>query len=117
MQTKARFREAHVHRYFEAHRAMLDGALLASKSYEIAGSPGVRTAAPAIFVVDAADEAVPNEAADKPCNLKGGIFVNQNAAFSDYHVIGANPAGNACLTDAAFVANRFRAIGIRRPAA
>ena len=29
--------------------------LLASKSYEIAGSPGARTATPAIFVVDAAD--------------------------------------------------------------
>ncbi|WP_417668807.1 phenylacetic acid degradation protein PaaN [Roseibium sp.] len=41
-------------------------------------------------------------------NLTGNIFVNQSAAFSDYHVTGANPAGNASLTDAAFVANRFR---------
>jgi phenylacetic acid degradation protein paaN len=69
--------------------------------------------------------AVLDEAADRftaagvnlSCNLTGGVYVNQNAAFSDYHVSGANPAGNACLTDAAFVANRFRAIGIRRPAA
>ena len=50
-------------------------------------------------------------------NLTGGIYVNQSAAFSDYHVSGANPAGNACLTDAAFVANRFRVVCVRRPTA
>ena len=50
-------------------------------------------------------------------NLTGGIFVNQSAAFSDYHVSGANPAGNACLTDSAFVANRFRIAMTRRQAA
>ena len=47
-------------------------------------------------------------------NLTGGVYVNQSAAFSDYHVTGANPAGNACLTDAAFVANRFRVVTVRR---
>lgn len=47
------------------------------------------------------------------CNLVGGIYVNQSAAFSDFHVSGANPAGNACLTDAAFVAERFRVIQTR----
>lgn len=50
-------------------------------------------------------------------NLTGGIYVNQSAAFSDYHVSGSNPAGNACLTDAAFVANRFNVLCLRRPAA
>lgn len=50
-------------------------------------------------------------------NLTGGIYVNQSAAFSDFHVTGANPAGNASLTDAAFVANRFRVVMWRRPAA
>jgi phenylacetic acid degradation protein paaN len=50
------------------------------------------------------------------CNLTGGIYVNQSAAFSDYHVSGANPAGNATLTDSAFVASRFRVAGIRAPA-
>jgi len=50
-------------------------------------------------------------------NLTGGIFVNQSAAFSDYHVSGANPAGTSCLTDAAFVANRFTIAMTRRPAA
>ncbi|MBV8071698.1 MAG: phenylacetic acid degradation protein PaaN, partial [Acidobacteriaceae bacterium] len=42
------------------------------------------------------------------CNLTGGVFVNQSAAFSDFHGSGANPAANASLTDAAFVASRFR---------
>lgn len=50
-------------------------------------------------------------------NLCGGLFVNQSAAFSDYHVSGANPAGTSCLTDAAFVANRFHIAMARRPAA
>jgi phenylacetic acid degradation protein paaN len=43
-------------------------------------------------------------------NLTGGVFVNQSAAFSDYHGTGANPAANASLTDAAFVAGRFRVV-------
>jgi phenylacetic acid degradation protein paaN len=50
-------------------------------------------------------------------NLSGGVYVNQSAAFSDYHVSGLNPAGNACLTDSAFVANRFRVAALRRPIA
>jgi phenylacetic acid degradation protein paaN len=50
-------------------------------------------------------------------NLTGNIFVNQSAAFSDFHVTGANPAGNASLTDTAFVATRFRRVMSRRPAA
>jgi phenylacetic acid degradation protein paaN len=50
-------------------------------------------------------------------NLTGGVFVNQSAAFSDYHVSGANPAGTSCLTDAAFVANRFHIAMVRRPSA
>jgi len=49
-------------------------------------------------------------------NLTGSLLVNQSAAFSDFHVTGGNPAGNASLTDAAFVANRFRVIETRRPA-
>ena len=50
-------------------------------------------------------------------NLTGALLVNQSAAFSDYHVTGGNPAGNASLTDAAFVANRFRIIETRTPVA
>jgi phenylacetic acid degradation protein paaN len=46
-------------------------------------------------------------------NLTGGVFVNQSAAFSDYHGTGANPAANAALSDSAFVANRFRVVQSR----
>ncbi|MFQ5410905.1 MAG: phenylacetic acid degradation protein PaaN, partial [Phycisphaerae bacterium] len=51
------------------------------------------------------------------CNLTGQVFVNQSAAFSDFHVSGANPAGNATLCDGAFVANRFRVVHNRVPVA
>ncbi len=40
-------------------------------------------------------------------NLTGGVYVNQSAAFSDFHGTGGNPAANASYTDAAFVARRF----------
>ena len=43
-------------------------------------------------------------------NLTGAVFVNQSAAFSDFHGTGANPAANSALTDAAFVASRFRVV-------
>jgi len=47
-------------------------------------------------------------------NLTGGVFVNQTAAFSDFHGTGANPAANAALSDSAFVANRYRVVQTRR---
>ncbi len=47
-------------------------------------------------------------------NLTGAVFVNQSAAFSDFHGTGANPAANAALTDSAYVANRFRVVQNRR---
>jgi len=40
-------------------------------------------------------------------NLTDGAYINQAAAFSDYHATGANPAASACLIDSAFVASRF----------
>lgn len=46
-------------------------------------------------------------------NLTGGLFVNQSAAFSDFHVTGANAAGNSSLSDPAFVVRRFRVVGVR----
>lgn len=46
-------------------------------------------------------------------NLAGAVFVNQTAAFSDFHGTGANPAANAALSDSAFVANRFRVVQTR----
>jgi phenylacetic acid degradation protein paaN len=46
-------------------------------------------------------------------NLTQAVYVNQSAAFSDFHGTGANPAANASLTDAAFVAGRFRVVQVR----
>jgi phenylacetic acid degradation protein paaN len=47
-------------------------------------------------------------------NLTGQVFVNQSAAFSDFHGTGANPSANATFTDGAYVASRFRVIQSRR---
>ncbi|MCX5211699.1 phenylacetic acid degradation protein PaaN [Kitasatospora sp. NBC_00240] len=47
-------------------------------------------------------------------NLTGGVYANQTAAFSDLHGTGANPAANSAYCDAAFVANRFRTVEVRR---
>jgi phenylacetic acid degradation protein paaN len=47
-------------------------------------------------------------------NLTGSVYVNQSAAFSDFHATGANPAANASYTDGDFVAGRFRVVQSRR---
>jgi phenylacetic acid degradation protein paaN len=47
-------------------------------------------------------------------NLTGQVFVNQSAAFSDFHGTGSNPAANATYTDGAYVASRFRFVQSRR---
>jgi phenylacetic acid degradation protein paaN len=47
-------------------------------------------------------------------NLLGSVFVNQSAAYSDFHGTGANPAANASYTDGAYVASRFRVVQSRR---
>ncbi|MBC8729221.1 phenylacetic acid degradation protein PaaN [Paraburkholderia sp. UCT2] len=64
-------------------------------------------------VLDAAHEASIRGGVALSINLTGGVFVNQSAAFSDFHGTGANPAANAALADAAFVANRFRVVQSR----
>jgi len=66
-------------------------------------------------VLDEAVEALTDAGVAVSCNLAGQIWVNQSAAFSDYHVSGANPAGNATLCDAAFVVDRFRFVASRIP--
>lgn len=65
-------------------------------------------------VIKATEEAAMDAGVALSINLTGGVFVNQSAAFSDYHATGANPAANACLSDSAFVANRFRVVQSRR---
>ncbi len=59
-------------------------------------------------VLDQVRDAAAEAGVALSCNLTGGVFVNQSAAYSDFHATGANPAANASLTDTAFVANRFR---------
>ena len=48
-------------------------------------------------------------------NLVGGIYMNQNAAFSDFHVTGGNPSGNASFTNPEYVTKRFTWVGHREP--
>lgn len=50
-------------------------------------------------------------------NLKTGIYVNQHAGFSDFHVTGGNPAGNASFTNPEYVIKRFVWVGTREPVA
>ena len=64
--------------------------------------------------LDAARDAAADAGVSLSENLTGAVFVNQTAAFSDFHGTGANPAANAAYTDAAFVANRFRIVTSRR---
>jgi phenylacetic acid degradation protein paaN len=46
-------------------------------------------------------------------NLTGMIWVNQHAAFSDFHVTGGNPAGNASFTNPEYINKRFVWVGHR----
>ncbi|MEU0454363.1 phenylacetic acid degradation protein PaaN [Streptomyces sp. NPDC006129] len=64
----------------------------------------------------AVQEVCLEEAAQLSLNLTGGVYVNQTAAFSDFHGSGGNPAASAALCDGAFVANRFRVVEVRREA-
>ena len=65
-------------------------------------------------VLEQAREAAADAGVALSENLTGPVFVNQTAAFSDYHGTGANPAANAAYVDAAFVASRFRVVTSRR---
>lgn len=67
-------------------------------------------------VLEAAELAALDAGVPLSVNLTGGVYVNQSAAFSDFHGTGANPAANSCITDSAFVASRFRVVASRRHA-
>jgi phenylacetic acid degradation protein paaN len=58
-------------------------------------------------VIDAMTAATLRSKVALSINLTGGVFVNQSAAYSDYHGTGGNPAANASYADSAFVGNRF----------
>lgn len=46
-------------------------------------------------------------------NFHGAAFVNSHAAFSDFHVTGGNPSGNAGFTNPEYVNRRFVWVGNR----
>lgn len=62
-----------------------------------------------------AESAYARAGAQLTINLTGAMPLNFAAAYSDYHVTGLNPAGNASLTNLAFVASRFCIAQSRRP--
>jgi phenylacetic acid degradation protein paaN len=66
--------------------------------------------------IDRAETAYAHAGAQLTINLTGPMPLNFAAAYSDYHVTGLNPAGNATLTDLSFIAGRFRIAQSRRPA-
>ncbi|GAA1984115.1 phenylacetic acid degradation protein PaaN [Nocardiopsis rhodophaea] len=67
-------------------------------------------------VLDAAEKAALEAGVNMSANLTGQVFVNQSAAFSDYHGSGANPAATSSLTDPAYVSGRFSFVQSRRHA-
>lgn len=100
--------------------AMPDADAAIARAAQLAAQKGAITAA--LYDTDEAriaraEAAFADAGVNLSINLTGNIFVNQSAAFSDFHVTGANPAGNASLTDTAFVATRFRRVMSRRPVA
>ncbi len=73
----------------------------------------------AAYTTDDAVEAQIREAMEEAFtpvsfNLTGFIWVNQAAAFSDFHVTGGNPAGNASFTNPEYVNKRFVWVGHRK---
>ncbi|MEV4284075.1 phenylacetic acid degradation protein PaaN [Nonomuraea bangladeshensis] len=66
-------------------------------------------------VLDDAERAALDAGVNLSCNLTDGVYVNQSAAFSDYHGTGANPAATASLTDPGYVAGRFHVVQSRHP--
>jgi phenylacetic acid degradation protein paaN len=103
--------------YLVATENAADSLMRARRAHQAKGAitAAVYSTAPAIL--DAAVDAAAEAGVSLSCNLTGSIYVNQSAAFSDYHATGCNPAANASLTDAAFVAPRFHVAQSRVPVA
>lgn len=85
---------------------------------ETVGEHGALTAAvhsTSDEVLAAAERAALDAGVHLSENLTGQIYVNQSAAFSDFHGSPANPAASATLSDPAFVTGRFTVLQSRRP--
>lgn len=60
-----------------------------------------------------AEDAIVGAGAPVAFNFNSYVWVNQSAAFSDFHGAGANPAGNATFADLTFVTARYNVVGVR----
>lgn len=58
-------------------------------------------------------EAIADAGSPLSVNLTGGVYVNQSAAYSDFHGSGLNPAANCSISDLGFVARRFGWVTVR----
>ncbi len=67
-------------------------------------------------VLDATELAALDAGVHLSENPTGGVFVNQSAAFSDFHGSAAKPAASATLSHPAFVTGRFATLQSRRAA-
>ncbi len=86
-------------------------------AHEMASKHGAITCA--AYTTDAAtmekiEETMESAFTPVSFNLSGPIWVNQHAAFSDFHVTGGNPAGNASYTNPEFINKRFVWVGHRK---
>ncbi|MEU3712883.1 phenylacetic acid degradation protein PaaN [Streptomyces catenulae] len=91
-----------------------DGVALLRRLAEERGalSAGVHTTAPEVEA--AAEEACAQAGVMLSVNLVGNWYITQSAVYSDLHSTGVNPSGNSVYCDAAYVAPRFRTVGVRR---
>jgi len=63
-----------------------------------------------------AEDSIVDAGAPVAFNFTSFVWVNQSAAFSDFHGTGANPAGTAAFADWSFVTGRYNVIGVRKQA-
>lgn len=61
----------------------------------------------------AAEDALIGAGAPVAFNFTGPVWINQSAAYSDFHGTAATRAGNASFTDLAYVTARYSVIGVR----
>jgi hypothetical protein len=60
-----------------------------------------------------AEDALIEVGAPVAFNFTGPVWINQSAAFSDFHGTASTRAGTASYTDLAFVTARYSVIGTR----
>ncbi|MCC3771272.1 phenylacetic acid degradation protein PaaN [Streptomyces sp. UNOC14_S4] len=91
-----------------------DGIALLARTAREQGalSAGAYTTSPA--VEEALEAACAEAGVMLSLNLMGQWYITQSAVYSDLHGTGMNPAAESVYCDTAFVAGRFRTVGVRR---